>query len=278
MFRTYFVQDAQQGQITRTGDTLRMRLVPGDAPQETVPYDLQPYISPEAWQARMRAVTNKGARWIHPKFDALFLILNFIVGIAVPVAVYYVALHQLTKNDKQTFDNDPFFDDRFDDDNDVEHYWDARLIAFGAWLGATLLFWVPMLLWKQSGKSQVNTMLERFEVEDRAVRDTRMALPTYRIRMPGIGAKALKLDIKVPPAPAMSSFQPGAQLPPYLVNPPAMPGYVPMASDPSWNAARGGVPMYDERDDKVPDYSGPTGDFALPLDEKRASDFEDVAV
>ncbi|OCH88861.1 hypothetical protein OBBRIDRAFT_836240 [Obba rivulosa] len=275
MFQTFVVQNVQQTQWAR--DVIRLRLPPGDVPQENVPYELQPYISPEAWQARLRAVTRKGARWIHPRFDLLWLILNFVAGIAVPVAVYYVALHALTKHDNDTLNNDIFEFNEFDND-DIDHYWDARLIAIGTGLGVTLLFWVPMLLWKQSGKNQVNTMLERFEVEDRAVRDASVKLPTYRIRMPGINARALKLDIKLPVVPTMTSFQPGAQLPPYLVNPPAMPGYVPMASDPSWNAMRGGVPLYNERDDKVPEYTDPSGDFALPLDEKHASDFEDVAV
>ena len=52
---------------------------------------------------------------------------------------------------------------------------------------------------------------------------------------------------------------------------------MPMAGDPSWNAMRGGVPLYTQ-DDKVPEYTGPQGGIALPLDEKNASDFEDVAV
>lgn len=213
-------------------------------PQETVPYQLQSFVSSRslghrfwidfgaqissaAWQARLRAVLRKGGRYLKPGFDAVWGIITFMyvmypnlharrlkvnrylhsATFAVPIALYFVALNVLPhKNEvRDGFDFWPY---GWDDDG---RYWKARGISIATFFGVILLTWGPMLAWKlyvcsfcgctycaqlhvltpTQGKSQVNKMLKKFEAEDRAVRGPGAAVPTYRIKMPGIYSRHL---------------------------------------------------------------------------------------
>lgn len=65
---------------------------------------------------------------------------------AVPIAVYYVALHNLPED----------ADDKKEDDDDhhwfhwggFDRTWKARLISLATWFGLMLLVFVPMHMWK----------------------------------------------------------------------------------------------------------------------------------
>jgi len=179
-------------------------------------------------------------------------ILTFIATLAVPIAMYYVALRVLPHaSDDVKFDYWPYGWD------DASRIWKARGISIGAFFGVLILMWVPMLLWKLHGKSQVNKMLQRFENEDRAVRPN-VPLPTYRIAMPAIGGSALVLTVTVPGAPAPTSFQASSQPPTYVVNAPVDPraaAYGQGQAPPSMSDQ--GVPLYNQFDEKIPDYTGP---------------------
>lgn len=68
------------------------------------------------------------------------------VLLAVPIAVYYVALHNLPEDE----------DDKKDDDDDhhwfhwhgFDRVWKARLISLATWVGLMILVFVPMHIWK----------------------------------------------------------------------------------------------------------------------------------
>ncbi|PCH43662.1 hypothetical protein WOLCODRAFT_26105 [Wolfiporia cocos MD-104 SS10] len=253
-------------------NTIQLRLPVDDAPPDMVPYQLQSYISAAAWQARLRAVVRKGSRYCTPRFDMVWGIITFIATLAVPIAAFYVALHMLPYQSdvKDGFDYWPY---GWDDNGRV---WKARGISFASFFAVLLLMWVPMFLWKLRGKSQVNKMLQRFEKEDRAVRPN-VELPTYRISMPSIGGNVIVLNITIPGAPVPTSFQPGAQLPAYVVNGPSDPAAAAygIGQAPPFIASQG-VPLYNQFDEKVPDYSGPPPGIYVPEDEKRG--YDDVPV
>jgi len=250
-------------------DLITLRLPVDLAPPEQVPYQLRTYISADAWQARLRAVVRKGGRYIKPGFDMAWGILTFILVLAAPIAMYFVALRFLP-NEADVVQFDDFIYD------DTGRIWKARGISIGTFFAVLALMWIPMLAWKLTGKRQVNKMLMRFENEDRAVKPG-VELPTYRITMPPIGGDALQLNITVPGASAPTSFQVGSQLPPYLVNAPSDPaaaayGY---GQGPP-NFPGQGVPLYNQFDEKIPEYSGPAPGVYLPSDEKH--EYETVQV
>lgn len=66
--------------------------------------------------------------------------------LGVPIAVYYVALHNLP--------DDP--DEKKDDDDHHEFFhfhgfdkvWKARLISLAAWIAVMIVVFVPMKIWK----------------------------------------------------------------------------------------------------------------------------------
>jgi len=220
-------------------------------------------ISSEAWQARLRAVIQRGSRYCNPRFDAIWCILTFIVAFVAPIVIYFALLSVLPREAEVDFDFPPY---GWDEDS---RYWKARLISFGAFVGMLLLLILPMMLWKLAGKRSINKMLQKFEAEDRAVRGSfNGQVPIYRIKTPGVGSHALHLTITLPEGSRRTSFQTGVPLPTYLVNPPAdaVPGYYP--SGPRLD----GVPLYNNFDEKVPSYDGPRG----YLDEK--NEFADLNV
>lgn len=68
--------------------------------------------------------------------------------IAVPIAVYFLALSKLpddTKNDDGDDDDD---DHHFFDNNNFDKYWKARLISFSTWIVIMFLVWTPLRVWK----------------------------------------------------------------------------------------------------------------------------------
>ncbi|KAH9930377.1 hypothetical protein B0H21DRAFT_761553 [Amylocystis lapponica] len=280
--------------IVPNGGTIGMQLSVREPPPDAAPYQIQSYITPEAWQARMRAVLRKGSRYCRPAFDYAWLLISFLAGLIVPIVIYFVALNALPKGKPNT--DDDFWPYGWDDDG---RYWKARMISVATLVAIVLVTFLPMLGWKLYGKKRVNSMLQKFEVEDRAVREPGAPVPTYRISMPGIGSSALNLVITVPHKPITASFQPGVQLPPYVVNPPADPaatgaytyhnqGYgSTQAYDQSYDTGYGqghgqynvplkSVPLYNEFDEKVPAYTGPAGAAYQSMDEKVG--FEDVKV
>jgi len=273
------------------GGTVGVQLAVHEPPPETVPYEIQSFITPDAFQARMRAVLRKGSRYCRPGFDYAWIGLSFLAGLVAPIAVYFVALHALPQGQQNNVDD--FWPYGWDDDG---RYWKARMIAVASFIGVQLLTWIPMLSWKLYGKSSVNKMLQKFEVEDRAVREPGAPVPTYRISMPGIGSRVLNVIITVPHKQITASFQPGVQLPSYVINSPEDPsntaaygsdshGYGnTQAYDRGYGDAPGqynvplqGVPLYNEFDEKVPAYSsGPPELHYNPVDDKLG--FEDVKV
>lgn len=257
--------------------TIALRLPKHLPPNDTVPYELQPYYSRDVWVARQRAVLTKGSRYLKPRFEIIFTVFMVLASFALPITIYYVLLNVLPERLEHFRDGNRVFttDDRF---------WQARAASFGVFVGILLLGWLPFFLWKARGKRTVNQMLAKFSAEDAAVKGSQV--PNWSMKMPGIGSKALHVMITFPRPPMITPFQMSGSLPPYLVNQPIdpnVPNYFPYMGPghaqgaphhaPPSNVP--GVPLYNERDEKIPEYSGPTADTYLPHEKER---FEDIKV
>ncbi|KAI0630256.1 hypothetical protein C8Q77DRAFT_250843 [Trametes polyzona] len=260
---------------------IALRLPINQPPTETVPYDLQRYYNRDVWVARQRAVLTKGARFLKPRFEIIFAVFMLLASFAVPIVVYYVVLNALPRT-QFTFTD-------FDGDRITvreKQFWAARAASMGALVGLILLGWLPFLLWKYHGKRQVNTMLSKFSAEDAAVAGNGAQTPQWAMKMPGIGSKAIHLIISYPRPIMGTPYAPGAQPPVYLnpfLDPVGGGNYAPYMAPghaqglphhaPADNMQ--GVPLYNNSDEKIPDYSGPTSDTYLPHEKER---FEDVKV
>ncbi|TFY58520.1 hypothetical protein EVJ58_g6373 [Rhodofomes roseus] len=247
-------------------DSIVLSLQIDQPPPEQVPYQLSSYISIEAWQARLRAVTRKGSRYINPRFDIAWGVMTFIATFAVPIAMFYVMLRMLPL--KGTLDTT--FDLLHAEANRA---WEARGVSFAVLIGVILLMWFPMWLFKASGKKQVNRMLERFEQEDRAVRPG-VELPIYRISRPRFMGTSIILNITRTRRAQPSSFAFGAPLPRYVVNGPMDPSAAaysygqPSYGQPPVTMPGTPVPLYNQFDEKIPAYSAPAPGLYMPDDEK----------
>ncbi|KAI8968637.1 hypothetical protein BD414DRAFT_504191 [Trametes punicea] len=231
---------------------IALRLPVNQAPSETVPYDLQRWYSRDVWVARQRAVLNKASRYMKPRFEYIFAIFMLLASFAVPVTVYYVLLNVLPEHDVDV--------ERFDGRVvavDDQRFWQARAASIGAFLGLLILGWVPFFLWKAHGKRQVNEMLRKFSAEDAAFAGPGAQAPQCR---------AIHLIISYPRPYAPTPYAPGAQLPPYLVNPP---------QDPAANAFYAPYMASGHHDEKIPEYTGPAYGTYLPHEKEG---FEDVKV
>ncbi|KAI0663605.1 hypothetical protein C8Q70DRAFT_907040 [Cubamyces menziesii] len=273
---------ASYGAQSSPVQNIALRLPINQSPSDTVPNDLQRYYNRDIWAARQRAVLMKGSRYLKPRFEIIFTIFMLLASFAVPITVYYVVLHALPRHEE-------FVTDRFGNTFTVDDqaFWQARAASLGAFLGLLLIGWGPLFLWKAHGKRQVNQMLRKFSVEDAAVAGPGAQTPQWSMKMPGIGSKAIHLIISYPRPYGPTPYAPGAQLPPYLVNPPVDPaangwyapymgpGHVQGQPHHAPTENMGGVPLYNENDEKIPDYSGPTSDTYLPHEKER---FEDVKV
>lgn len=265
-----------QVQVNPT-QTIALRLPLKQAPNDMVPYELQQYYSRDIWLARQRAVLMKGSRYLKPRFEIFWAVFMVLAMLAVPIVTYYLVLNALPVPANRTpigqFDGHQVFEDN--------RPWQARGASLGALIGLILLGWVPFYAWKAHGKRQVNQMLRKFSAEDAAVAGPNVQVPQWSMKMPGMGSKALHILISYP-RPMVTPFQVG--LPPYLVNPPMDPttgGYYVQPNQAAGQPhhapgnAMAGVPLYNERDEKVPDYTGPMHDTYL-LHEKEV--FEDIKV
>lgn len=199
-----------------------LRYTPNEEPNLDVPYELKSFFKEDVWAARIPAITRAASRYYKKGIEWVWLIVSFAALLGVPIAIYYVALHNLPED----------ADDKKDDDDDHDHWWHwhgfdrvwkARLISLAVWVALMLLVFVPMHLWKKKGKTEVNMMIQKWEAEDRAVLPPGAPYPTLKMKMPGVISKNIKIAVSVPAGPAPSMYQPGSQVPPYLANPPSDP-------------------------------------------------------
>jgi len=192
----------------------------GENPPTNVPTELQPYYKEDIWGARITAACRKANRYHKKGLEWIWLIVGFSSLIAVPIVIYYVAVNNLPDDNKNDDDDD---DDHHFFHNDFDKYWKARLISFGVWFALMFLVFIPMKIWKSSGKKAVNQMLANWEQEDRAVRPPGAPFPSLKMKMPGVLSKNIKFTVTFPPTAAPSMYQPGANVPTYIANPPSDP-------------------------------------------------------
>lgn len=276
-----------------------LRYDPHEHPPTDVPYELRSFYSKEIWEKRLPAITRKASRYYKRTFELVWFFTFLACMIGAPIAIFYVALHNLPEDaeDKEEDDDDKDDHHHFFGHESFDRYWKARLIALGAWFAVCLLFYIPMLVWKHHGQKKVNKMLDKWEKEDKATLGKEC--PTFKLKHINIISSHIKLEVKVPYMPMQaSSFHPAAFLPAYIVNAPSDPHaayYYPQTREGPATAPIGyaqgqnalnappqpltsvsGVPLFNASDERAPGYVAPLGHMSAYGDEKHS--FEDVRV
>jgi len=254
-------------------NTLCLRFAPHDTPETAVPYELRNYYTRDVWGSRVPAVIRKASRYYKQNLEYSWLLLFIASSIAVPIAIYYVCVDRLPLSQAEqlaiTSGGYRWWSAGFD------RFWKARLTSFSSWFAIALVFYGPILLWKRAGRSSVNKMLQKWENEDQAARPSSSEIPHWHLGYIGIFGSTIRLNITYQLIAPLSLYQPGANIPSFLVNAPvdhAASYYFsqslrpPLSANPysrsTWQdsnpprSARG-VPLYNELDEKAPAYLGP---------------------
>jgi hypothetical protein len=162
-----------------------------------VPFELQNYISPEIWEARIPSIARVTSRYSKPLFEGVWALLGFFFMTIVPVAIFKVVL---VKN------------------SGLRHS-EARAISFGIFVTIALIFFLPVAIWKFMGRKEVNTMLMAWAETDRMTSGQHTAIPIWKVKFPGVFRDTIALTIVIPPNKSPSAFHPDAYLPSYINRP-----------------------------------------------------------
>jgi hypothetical protein len=260
---------------------LVLRYPPHEDPPLAVPVELQPFYTQEVWDQRLPALTRKASRYYKKTLELIWMVVCFGSLIAVPIAIYYVALDNLPEDPDEKKDKDDHWWHVFR--HGLNRYWKARLISLGTWAALMILFFVPMHIWKNKGKKEVQAMVNKWDAEDRAVRTAGAPLPTWKVKSFGVMSKNIKFAIQIPSLPPPSTFHPAYSHPSqYVMNRPADPAqYYQQPPTAQWGppgsaygSSNGSLPLYDHQGNPAGGYN-PT---AKRDEEKEKNPFEDVKV
>ncbi|KAA1473887.1 hypothetical protein DENSPDRAFT_866215 [Dentipellis sp. KUC8613] len=218
-------------------------------PPPLLPIELQGHVGPETWAMRIPALTMLASRFHKPIFEGLWLLAAFIASIAVPAAVYPTIFHALDKDDNGN--------SRFRDD---QPFFQARAATVGIFIGVSLLFWVPLLVWKMIGQSRANALVRRWSEDDLRLKGPSAFIPVWKMNMPSFWNSSARLTVSLPPSQAPTTFHPAAYLPSWIngpTDPAAGMYYYPVQNGPGSQLQpniAGNAGVYG--DEKAPAYTG----------------------
>jgi len=190
-----------------------------------VPYELQPFLSQEEWDSRIRVVTRTASRSSKPLMEKLWVITSLIATFLIPMVVFRFvdnAFHVSGSSGNSSEKSQKAFE--------------ARLISFGIFIGVAILFWTPLVIWKMVGRRRMSNLVRRWAEADVLARGPGAFVPMWWVQAPGIFDSRTVLSVTIPPPPPPpTNFNPNAYLPPYL-NPGSMgpPGMGPGAMYPPY--------------------------------------------
>lgn len=149
-------------------------------------------VSPDNWASRVPQILRLTARYQQPLLEAVWIMLFFVVAIAVPMAlrsVIYTRDHTL---------------------------FTAHFISLGIFLAIALVWWAPLIVWKMLGQQYANVLARRWASEDARSSGSRYNgyVPLWQIRLPGVLSSQTIVTINVPQhGPPTSPYDAQAYLP-----------------------------------------------------------------
>ncbi|KAI0058078.1 hypothetical protein BV25DRAFT_1891819 [Artomyces pyxidatus] len=192
----------------RTSDQVVLYLHQKQAPP-VLPFELHGHVSPDSWASRIPTLIRLTSRYNKPLFEGIWMLVYFITAIAVPAALYPVIFHALDKNATNTFNNFNTFDN-FNNriNNNDRPFFETRFITFGIFVGITLFFWIPILVWKHIGQTRATALVNKWAAEDSRNRGAGTFVPVWKVTLPGSFTNNTRLIVTLPPSQIPSSFHP----------------------------------------------------------------------
>ncbi|KAI0300993.1 hypothetical protein B0F90DRAFT_370588 [Multifurca ochricompacta] len=226
-------------------------------PTPTLPYELHDHVSADAWAMRIPQLVRLGSRYNYPVLELAWLVLMFIASFAVPAGLHYLILHSL---EKKMSHSDAFYQTRF--------------ISFAIGIGVTLVFAVPLIVWKSVGQARATKLVKRWEAEDARLRSPGAFVPVWTVKISSSLTSFTRLTITTPYVHMQSYFHPAAYMPSWIngpIDPGASNGFHAAKEGSQKPAMYGEVPLYGNYNggsgDALPQYNG---DGARPYsDEKK---------
>ncbi|KAJ7680382.1 hypothetical protein DFH06DRAFT_415456 [Mycena polygramma] len=224
---------ADQFSATRNANKIVLYLSPNRPAPVSVPIELREEITPDVWAGRLSAITEAGSRYNKPMFERVWTVVGILAVIIVPAALFQVILSALHFRSEPT----------------ASHAYEARGISFALFVGMVLFFLLPIIIWKYIGQRHVNTMLKKWENEDKLGRGS-TPLSKWMVKTPGVARSNIVLTIQLPPGAAVSSFHVNAYLPSYINGPsdPDANYYYPYKAEPGLPrmSVVGNVPLFQD--------------------------------
>ncbi|KZT56609.1 hypothetical protein CALCODRAFT_313349 [Calocera cornea HHB12733] len=93
---------------------------------------------------------------------------------------------------------------------------ELHAIGFAIFVGICLLFWSPLVIWKAIAAMRVRKMMHGFEREDAARQPNVANRPHWNVYLPGVFGTQTRITITLPAPQPITSFDPQAELPPYI--------------------------------------------------------------
>ncbi|TRM69856.1 hypothetical protein BD626DRAFT_475514 [Schizophyllum amplum] len=242
------------GQNKANDNVILVYLSPSSPPPVSVPFELQEYVSKDAWASRITTITRTASGFSRPLFEKIWAAFSFLLLMIVPMAISSVLNATLR------------------DPENLDWRFRAREISLGIFFGLMFLVTMPMVIWKAIGQRHLNRTILRWTQQDNQSQIPSGGRATWSARLPRMFSDQIVVSITVPQGAFPSLFHPDAYLPSYVRGPIDAQAafYNPYAEKAGQGMAPmstlGSVPLYDER--SPPSYGDEKHQF---VDFKRSS-------
>jgi len=175
-------------------------LTPNDA-MPPCPPELRTHISEGDWSYRLSSVNRIVKRSSMPMFERVWFGLALLVTFVAPILIYHFIFNVSAANENTTL---------------AAKVVELHAIGFGIFVGICILFWTPPAMWKGQAAIRVRKVMDAFEREDIARQPNPANRPHWKVHLPGIFGTQARIRISLPPPEPITSFDPHAELPPYI--------------------------------------------------------------
>ncbi|KAL1748719.1 hypothetical protein HDZ31DRAFT_79571 [Schizophyllum fasciatum] len=184
----------------KADNVILVYLSPSSPPPVSVPFELQEYVSKDAWASRITTITRTASNYSKPKLEMIWAILSFLLLTVIPMAIVSVLNATLHPDDPQW-------------------HFHVREISLGIFLGMMLLFALPMIIWKAIGQRHLTRTIQRWTQQDNQSLVPGTPRATWSARLPRMFSSQIVVSIAVPQGTFPSLFHPDAYLPSFVRGP-----------------------------------------------------------
>lgn len=186
--------------VQRNQEAIVVYLTPNDATPPCPP-ELRAHISEGDWLYRLSVVNRIVKRSSMPLFERAWFGIALLVTFAAPIVIYHFIFNVFAANQNITL---------------AAKVVELHAIGFVIFIGICFLFWTPLAIWKGMAAIRVRKVMQAFEREDAARQPNVVNRPRWQVHLPGVFGSQARLSISLPPAQPITSFDPHAELPPYI--------------------------------------------------------------